>query len=88
MARFVKRPVVIEAVKFYDSPESLEELLKFGLGKVIVDYSDPDTPLLKIHTLEGVMSAVEGDYIIKGVDGEFYPCKPKIFHKTYEQILD
>lgn len=88
MARFVKRPVVIEAVRFYDPPESLEELLKFGLGKVIVDYSDSDTPLLKIPTLEGVMDAAEGDYIIKGVEGEFYPCKPQIFHKSYEQILD
>lgn len=41
---------------------------------------------LKIHTLEGVMNASVGDYIIKGVQGEFYPCKPDVFHQTYEDI--
>lgn len=41
---------------------------------------------LKIITLEGTMTANIGDYIIKGVSGEFYPCKPDIFHKTYEKV--
>lgn len=41
---------------------------------------------LRIPTLEGDMFARHGDYIIKGVNGEFYPCKPDIFHKTYEQV--
>mgnify|MGYP000848848660 CR=1 FL=1 len=40
----------------------------------------------EIHTLEGVMTAYGGDYIIKGVHGEIYPCKPDIFEKTYEQV--
>ncbi|MVX58237.1 hypothetical protein E5983_00930 [Streptococcus danieliae] len=87
MAKFVKRPVVIEAARFYDSPESLEELSKLGLDPVNVDYSDSDAPLLKVRTLEGIMEASEGDYIIKGVEGEFYPCKSDIFHKTYDRIL-
>ena len=39
-----------------------------------------------IATLEGVMIANKGDYIIKGVNGEFYPCKPDIFHKTYDAV--
>ena len=42
--------------------------------------------LMQIKTLEGDMYVTEGDYIIKGVNGEFYPCKPDIFHKTYEAI--
>ena len=43
---------------------------------------------LVIHTLEGDMEASIGDYIIKGVNGEFYPCKPNIFTKTYEEVTE
>lgn len=43
---------------------------------------------MKIETLEGVMTADIGDYIIKGVKGECYPCKPDIFHMTYEEISE
>ncbi|MGT2811861.1 hypothetical protein [Streptococcus minor] len=82
-----KKPVEIEAVQFYDNPETLAELSKFGLEPVNVDYSVPSMPVLKIHTLEGVMTAIEGDFIIKGVQGEFYPCKPDIFEQTYEQVV-
>ena len=49
---------------------------------------DPATGALMIATLEGVMSASPGDYIIRGVKGEFYPCKPDIFHATYEPVED
>lgn len=42
---------------------------------------------LYIYTLEGKMEAKSGDYIIKGVNGEFYPCKPDIFEKTYEEVV-
>lgn len=41
---------------------------------------------LLIETLEGTMEASQGDYIIKGINGEFYPCKPDIFEKTYEEV--
>lgn len=81
-----KRPVTIKAVQFLDDPETLAELSKLGLDPVNVDYSVPNFPVLKIHTLEGVMTVNVGDYIIKGVKGEFYPCKPDIFEKTYEEI--
>lgn len=81
-----KRPVTIKAVQFLDSPETLAELSKLGLDPVNVDYSVPNMPILKIKTLEGVMTAIEGDYIIKGVKGEFYPCKPDIFKETYEEV--
>ena len=52
---------------------------------VRVSYKNPENPVLKIETLEGVMDASIGDYIIKGVRGEFYPCKPDIFKATYEE---
>ena len=61
-----------------------------GLPLRVKTTPDVGNPLarvsIEIPTLEGVMEAQVGDYIIKGVDGEFYPCKPEIFHKTYEVI--
>ena len=51
-------------------------------------YIDPANGNLIIRTLEGDMRATYGDYIIQGVAGEFYPCKPDIFHKTYEEATN
>ena len=79
--KYKKRPVVIEALQFY--PESLAEVCKF-VGKSIVVAST--LPHITIVTLEGNMKAMPGDWIIKGVNGEFYPCKPDIFEKTYEKV--
>lgn len=62
------------------------KLSELGLDPVRVDYTDLDNPVLKIETLEGLMEASKGDYIIKGVQGEFYPCKPDIFAETYEEL--
>lgn len=91
MAKFRKKPVVIEAVQWTGS--NLEEVISFtGLHpsankwtwdeycQVVKDRG------LKIFTLEGRMDASIGDWIIKGVNGEFYPCKPDIFEKTYEAV--
>lgn len=55
---------------------------------VHISYADKDNPVMKIKTLEGVMNANVGDWIIKGVNGEFYPCKPDIFEKTYERVAE
>lgn len=84
--KYKKKPVVVEAIQFFDNPETLADLSKFGLDPVNIDYKNPSMPVLKIPTLEGIMMAVEGDFIIKGVQGEFYPCKPDNFHKTYEEV--
>lgn len=85
--KFRKKPVEIEAVQFQDDSESLIKLQdELGLDPLKVDYAIPDEPVLKIETLEGTMAGQVGDYIIKGVNGEFYPCKPDIFVKTYEKI--
>lgn len=82
-AMFRKKPVVIRAMRFLDTTESLSALSDF-MGTAHVDYADPAKPVLHIDTLEGRMSAQVGDWIIKGVKDEFYPCKPDIFDATYE----
>ena len=85
--QYRKKPVVIEAVQFLDNPERLCELSEFITTQDLrVNYEDPENPVLKIETLEGVMNASVGDYIIKGVNGEYYPCKPDIFEKTSEVV--
>lgn len=87
MPKYRKKPVVIEAIQFIDTPERLEELSNFIDNQLLrVDYKNPDKPVLKLQTLEGERLASVGDYIIKGVKGEFYPCKPDIFEMTYEPV--
>ncbi len=80
MNRYRKKPVVIEAVHLIGSN-------KF----VVADWchgAAHDNGTVDISTLEGVMTANVGDWIIKGVKGEFYPCKPDIFEATYEPVED
>lgn len=81
MAKFRKKPVVIEAVQFDGSKESATKVLFFIDPTLPPDAEASD---LTIKTLEGEMHASPGDWIIKGVKGEFYPCKPDIFAATYE----
>ena len=81
-----KKPVVISAVRFEDTPDSLVAIGRMGLDPIVVSYADPAAPILTIKTLEGVMSANVGDYVIRGVKGEFYPIKEDIFLKTYEKV--
>lgn len=85
MAKYRKKPVEIEAVQFLDTPEQLDILSNFMEKDVIVSYSGI-SPVLYIHTLEGVMSASVGDFIIRGIKGEYYPCKPNIFEDSYDKI--
>ena len=80
MAQYRKKPVVVEAVQF--NGENQSEIVEFA-GEVI---RTKFFPKVAIETLEGTMRASVGDYIIKGVNGEFYPCKPNIFVKTYEPV--
>ena len=85
MRKFRKKPVVIEAVQF-------EKPLVYSYGLKIAawcgrKFNGKDArPTISIPTLEGVMTASVGDWIIKGVNGEFYPCKPDIFEATYEEV--
>ena len=80
MARaYRKKPVVVEAVQW--TGENRAEMCEF-IDPEVFDIKPKEG--LIIHTLEGDHHASPGDYIIKGVNGEFYPCKPDIFAKTYE----
>lgn len=79
--KFRKKPVVIDAVRWTgETTPELEAL--FGDEDIVVKTSNP--PYLLVNTLEGAMLASVGDWIIKGVKGELYPCKHDIFEATYE----
>ena len=82
MATFRKKPVVIEAVQYGPYSMPTVELASFLEGV----HCSIGSEGLVIETLEGNMLASVGDWIIKGVNGEFYPCKPDIFEKTYEAV--
>ncbi len=92
MRKFVKKPVIIEAVQV---PNDYDEACK--IQQWMIENGDTDVELvmtgdtgmkcyLRITTLEGKMRAKPGDWVIRGVQGEFYPCKPDIFEQTYEEV--
>ncbi len=93
MMKYRKKPVEVEAIQWTGNTS---EVKKFCGSKCSYNVNDsawqvgkgvPQEELI-IHTLEGDMKASRNDYIIKGVNGEFYPCKPDIFEKTYEISSD
>ena len=94
--KYRKKPVVIEAIQWNGFNHSDIERLAEGYGRVEVDINDaayqagvhPPTVRIYIHTLEGIMEATKGDFIIRGIAGELYPCKPDIFEKSYEPVLE
>lgn len=81
--KYRKKPVVIEAIQW--NGNNMDEILDFAKDSFSLN---PLTNEIMISTLEGNMIASKGDYIIKGVSGEFYPCKPDIFAKTYKEIVE
>lgn len=76
--KYRKKPVIVEAIQY--TGDNIEEIKDFCKDCSVLFDS------LIIFTLEGRMKASINDYIIKGVNGEFYPCKPDVFEKTYELI--
>lgn len=83
MAKYRKKPVVIEAMQLKVGT-SFRSILEFA-GDNRAVYKNEKGEVI-IRTLEGDMKANVGDYIIKGVQGEIYPCKPDIFEATYERV--
>jgi hypothetical protein len=81
-----KKPVVVEAMELKE-PNIPFDVAYWCKGKVCGVGSVGAKVWIEIQTLEGVMKANYGDYIIKGVSGEFYPCKPDIFLATYDILL-
>lgn len=95
MPKYRNKPVVVEAVRWTGS--NLEEIRNFVGSDLIeecVELFDIKRTLkemlvdIAIDTLEGTMRVDYGDYIIKGIQGEFYPCKPDIFEQTYEEVIE
>lgn len=92
MAKYRKKPVVIEAFKWTgdvnqtEDPEWIVEAIMRGA----VWFNNSGTPevTMEIETLEGNHIANQGDYIIRGIAGELYPCKPDIFEQTYDPVYD
>ena len=85
MPTYQSKIVEIEAREL--TRENVEELADWSRGKALT-FENNDNAYLEIHTLEGTMTADLGDFIIQGLAGEFYPCKPEIFHAKYEKISD
>lgn len=78
IGKYRKKPVVIEALQFTGNFDEIEEFVGGD-----ADYKNDE---LIVATLEGPLRASRNDWIIKGVKGEFYPCKPDIFDATYERV--
>ena len=88
--KYVKKPVVIDAMQ-YVGQQDLSEL-KIWVETFDVEFrtyfnADANSDILSINTLEGTMSVSIGDFVIRGVKGEFYACKPDVFEMTYDKIL-
>lgn len=89
--KYRKKPVIVDAFKFYVEPMPDWFLDKVSSNEVILRNCNfnrytKEEAYCEIKTLEGVMVAKGGDYVIQGVNGEIYPCKPDIFEKTYEKV--
>lgn len=86
--KYIKKHIPVEAVQWKGSPViDTQEERKFLLDKAQFGI-DGEEVVLIVHTLEGDVKAHPGDYIVKGVDGEFYPVKKEIFEKTYVEAKE
>jgi len=83
--KFRKKPIVIDAIQY--TGKNYKEIIEFSMGSKKAFYLNRLGELI-IGTLEGEMKANIGDWIIKGVNQEMYPCKPDVFEKTYEAVKE
>jgi hypothetical protein len=88
--KYQKKPVIIEAIKWDNQPGKLSDIIHWSQAAVTTSspLTNPNHTefALTIATPEGLMTATIGDYIIKGLKGEFYPCKPDIFEQSYTAV--
>ena len=82
--RYKTKSVEIEALEW--NGDNFKEVREFTDNKVKMELLFSCKEVLVVQTLEGDMIATIGDFIIKGLRGEFYPCKPDVFHKKYEKV--
>lgn len=86
MAKYKKKPIIIEAIQFNNERSIYDMETRWGYNFIAAaSYSTPITTV-SIDTLDGNMKVSPGDWVIRGVNGEFYPCKHEIFEKTYELV--
>ena len=86
MPRFRKKPIMIDAIQYDGSNGS--SLYSWSSGRVIQSPVLEGQPCVQVQTMEGMMTGAVGDWIIRGIMGEFYPCKPDIFAATYDPVED
>lgn len=85
--KYKKKPVVIEAMQFtFEEKDRVYNWAHDLQQNVWPSFDDDKKPVIKIPTLEGEMTCSLNDWIIRGVKGELYPCKPDIFEATYERV--
>jgi len=85
--KYRKKPIEVEAVQIdsYDY-DGMCDIIKWSNGEVASEEECEVGYLMAINTMEGRMLAKNRDYVIKGLQGEFYPCKPEIFEASYELV--
>jgi len=83
IGKYRKRPIVIEAAQYSGTPDSALELIEWS-GGIVAEGNQAGC--LSIFTQEGMMTVSPGDWVIRGIAGEFYPCKPDIFSGTYYEV--
>lgn len=83
--KFRKKPIVIEAIQWNGSVESIDKI-NSRFGADVKYYADTGGVYVSCITLEGPLTVSPNDWIIKGIKGEIYPCKPDIFAATYEPV--
>lgn len=87
--KYIKKPIVIEAVQFLATFKSYHEICEFvGLSLQNNHCGEIEPQEIYINTPEGIMTAKKNDWIIKGIKGEFYPCKDDIFQLTYQEWIE
>lgn len=79
-----KKPVVIQAWQL--THKNIRTHIPSFIERIVIEQTAEGELFAKINTLEGVMTASQGDWIIRGIHGELYPCKPDIFEQTYEAV--
>lgn len=82
--KYIRKPVEVEALEW--TGDNVTEILAFS--NACFSYEKNGVNVLAVSTLEGTMTASVGDYIIKGIQGEFYACKPDVFKLTYDLVTE
>jgi hypothetical protein len=84
--KYKKKPVVIEAIQYDGNFRCLDIFSIKEVGNFKIGYEVDNTQYVIIPTLEGDMKCSKGDYVIRGIKGEYYPCKEDVFNLTYDKV--